>query len=148
VPEPSNLTKTDLKEILVTRNLASKITKHHVVTLTQYNTFAEGNLQIISALHNFNQSFGRYFCQTNFTGIISQAREILAKFDYTEIISMQNIGCKQINKLNSKTVAVENDIFFEFTFLTCRNSYPEPAVLRTLVTIQDEEAIPLVDLSR
>ena len=148
MPKPSNLTETDLKEILVTWYLASEIAEHHVVTLAQNDAFAECDFQIISALDNFHQSFWRYFRQANFTRVIGQACEVLAEFDDAEIVCLQNIRSKKVDELNSKTIAIENDIFFKFTFLTRWDADPEPAVLRLMVAIQDEEAVPLVHLPR
>lgn len=103
--------------------------------MAQNDSFAERDFQIISALYDFHQSFRRDFRQANFARVIGQARKVLAKFDNAEIICLQNIWSKKVNELNSKTVAVENDIFFKFTFLTRWDADPEPAVLRLVVAV-------------
>jgi hypothetical protein len=56
--------------------------------LPQNNPFAESDFQIGSALHDFHQGFRWYFREANLTGVVSQARKVLAKFDNTEIIRL------------------------------------------------------------
>jgi hypothetical protein len=116
--------------------------------LAQNHSFAKCNFQIISALDDFHQSFWRYFGEANLTSVIGQTCEVLAKLDHAEIVCLQNIGSKEINELHSKTVAVINNVLFKFTFLTCGDAYPEPAVLSLVIAVQDEEAVPLIHLPR